>query len=59
MSSCFHFACQKLMKTTSICSLKIVFHFTLFLKIISKEQRSNNIKNIKNNFLFLKTENCF
>ena len=25
-------------------SLKIIFHFTLFLKIISREQLSNNVR---------------
>ena len=37
----------KPMKTTPTYSLKIILYFTLFLKIVFREQRSNHIRNLK------------
>ena len=46
----------KIYENNFICFLKNVFYFILFLKIIFREQPSNDIKN---NFLFLITKNYF
>ena len=39
-----------MMKTTPICSLKIILYLTLFLKIIFKAQQLNNIRNFLKHF---------
>ena len=45
-------------ETTFTYFSKIVFYFTLFLKIVSKKN-NQVLENFKNSFLFLKIKNYF
>ena len=44
----------KSVKTILTYYVKIILYFTLFLKIVLKEQRSNNVKNFEKSFPLFK-----